>query len=126
MKRKEFVKDYFRFTRKERIGLLALVILIIIIAMLPHILNDQDIGHTAAADTNWIAAVKKLETGNSDKDQKTYDDDATKNDNDRQDHHSNNNTVSSRVLFYFDPNTVDQAGWLRLGLKEKTIRTIQN
>ncbi|MEJ7609895.1 MAG: helix-hairpin-helix domain-containing protein [Ferruginibacter sp.] len=29
-------------------------------------------------------------------------------------------------LFYFDPNTLNEAGWQRLGLREKTIATIQN
>ena len=30
------------------------------------------------------------------------------------------------VLFEFDPNTINEAGWKRLGLRDKTIQTIQN
>ena len=30
------------------------------------------------------------------------------------------------TMFYFDPNTLDMAGWERLGIKDKTIATIQN
>lgn len=30
------------------------------------------------------------------------------------------------TLFNFDPNTIDEAGWAKLGLREKTIATIMN
>lgn len=30
------------------------------------------------------------------------------------------------TLFYFDPNTIDAAGWKKLGLRDKTIGTILN
>jgi competence ComEA-like helix-hairpin-helix protein len=33
---------------------------------------------------------------------------------------------SKGSLFYFDPNTLSADGWRRLGLREKTIATIQN
>ena len=29
-------------------------------------------------------------------------------------------------LFAFDPNILDAAGWKKLGLRDKTINTIQN
>lgn len=32
----------------------------------------------------------------------------------------------SAELFYFDPNTLDEAGFVRLGLREKTVHTIMN
>ena len=32
--------------------------------------------------------------------------------------------AKNAMLYYFDPNTLDQAGWKRLGLREKTINTI--
>lgn len=35
-----------------------------------------------------------------------------------------NDHSEAPVLFYFDPNTLDSAGWLRLGLREKTVRTL--
>lgn len=30
------------------------------------------------------------------------------------------------TLFIFDPNTLDEAGWQKLGVREKTVRTIKN
>ena len=29
-------------------------------------------------------------------------------------------------LFYFDPNTISTSDWKRLGLRDKTIKTIEN
>ncbi|MEI9808595.1 MAG: helix-hairpin-helix domain-containing protein [Bacteroidota bacterium] len=37
-----------------------------------------------------------------------------------------NKSSSPATLFYFDPNTLDEAGWKKLGLKDKTIHTITN
>ncbi len=43
------------------------------------------------------------------------------------DRNSNNYyTKSKGELFYFDPNTLSAEGWKRLGLRDKTIGTIQN
>lgn len=33
---------------------------------------------------------------------------------------------SNATMFYFDPNTLDEDGWTRLGLREKTAQTILN
>ncbi len=33
-------------------------------------------------------------------------------------------TVNTAQLFPFDPNTIDSSGWKKLGLRDKTIRTI--
>ena len=38
----------------------------------------------------------------------------------------NENKNRSGELFYFDPNILKADGWRKLGLKEKTIQTIQN
>ena len=42
--------------------------------------------------------------------------------------YQNDYSVSSKPaqLFYFDPNTISEDGWKRLGLRDKTIATIQN
>lgn len=39
---------------------------------------------------------------------------------------SDDRTSTSAKLFYFDPNTLDVAGWEKLGLRRKTIQTIIN
>ena len=81
-------------------------------------------------DTAWMAAVKRLErkvpdsSGDyfpKDDDEKTYpyQYDKTKSSD-------NENMIVKRELFYFDPNTISSSDWKRLGLRDKTIKTIEN
>ncbi len=74
-----------------------------------------------------IAALKKTE-------QKTEKDDPARyaafNDRNapdyRYDPSKNKGKFYKSGLFYFDPNTLSADGWKKLGLREKTIHTIQN
>ncbi|MEP7377710.1 MAG: helix-hairpin-helix domain-containing protein [Chitinophagaceae bacterium] len=76
-------------------------------------------------DTTWMVAVKKLEqkgatletVAQNDNEISTYQYDPSK------------TTYSNKPageLFYFDPNTLSKGGWEKLGLREKTIKTIEN
>ena len=127
MKTKKFVKDYLTFTRKERIGLLAIVFIILIILILPKFVNNHPAYQHSNTDTAWIYAVKKLEAKDSQNDEQ-INLRREPGDNNYAYHYerSVNNSPSSVSLFYFDPNTLDDAGWEKLGLKNKTIHTIQN
>ena len=77
-------------------------------------------------DTAWIAAAKKLEVketaGNENSYRKNdYDDNSNSFQYDR----SQPANVKAE-LFYFDPNTITAEEWKKLGLKDRTIKTIQN
>jgi competence ComEA-like helix-hairpin-helix protein len=66
-----------------------------------------------------------METNN----EKKSPDDFESNTNVYQYDHSKNNYYDNRPggeLFYFDPNIISQNGWKKLGLRDKTILTIQN
>ena len=127
MKAKQFVKDYLTFTRKERIGLLAIVFIILIVLILPKFVNNQPADQYINTDTAWIYALKKLEVKESqNNEQKNSKPELGNNNYAYQYDKPANNSSSSRSLFYFDPNTLDEAGWEKLGLKNKTIHTIQN
>ena len=41
---------------------------------------------------------------------------------------SKTNIITSQQenCFYFDPNTLSKDGWQKLGIRDKTIKTIQN
>jgi len=127
MDRKQFVKDYLSFTRKERIGLLVIFLVIIIVIILPKIVDNRIGNQQVKADTSWISAVRNLEIKDSQSNYKT-----ALNPGHTEDHygypfdHTPTRSLSSSVLFNFDPNTIDKAGWQKLGLKEKTIHIIQN
>ncbi len=126
----EFVKDYLSFTRKERIGVLIVALVILVTYFLPRILSSSDKDTPTAIDTAWIEAVKKLEIKDSNLSQ-----DESGKDNDQNayayqyDRKKNNYYESNRAkgeLFYFDPNTIAATEWKRLGLRDKTIQTIRN
>jgi competence ComEA-like helix-hairpin-helix protein len=120
MKWKEFLGDYFTFTRKERIALLAIILIILGIWIFPKV-SKPPRPKTIPPDTSWTTAAKKLmirakDSGNQPDDP----DDLT---------HNRPLIVSNESkgqLFYFDPNVLPLEGWKKLGMREKTIGTILN
>lgn len=81
-----------------------------------------------AADTAWIASIKKLGQKGADENKNDYRQYSNENSNDYQyDRPTGNyNSKTKGELFYFDPNTLSTEGWQKLGLRDKTIHTIQN
>jgi competence protein ComEA len=120
MKWKQFFRDYLQFTQKERIGVLTILFLVFTIIFLPKMVIHKTSSEPANSDTAWIAAVKRLEIKDHEPvsqrgdNYKTYQFDRPK------------NNLRQHVLFFFDPNTLDDDGWNKLGLPEKTIHTIRN
>ena len=121
MKWKEFLGDYFTFTRKERIGLLVIILIILGIWIFPKVSRPPR-PKTTPTDTSWITAAKKLMTRAKD----------SGNQPDNVDNLSYTKPLSELSneskgqLFYFDPNVLPFEGWKKLGIREKTIGTIQN
>jgi len=120
MKWKEFLRDYFVFTRKERIGLLIVILVIIGIWIFPK-LSRPSAPQTIPPDTSWIHAAEKLMTLADDSDD-------LPDTNDLADIRPFGQLPleSKGQLFDFDPNTLSTGGWKKLGIREKTISTIQN
>lgn len=121
MKLNSWLKDYLHFSRKESIAVLLIIVLIAAVYFLPDFFR----GNAAikpVSDTAWIAAIRQLDSaGRTETEGKpTYP--------------VANNTGEPRsryqavspVYFEFDPNTLDEAGWKQLGLRDRTIRTILN
>jgi len=125
----EFIKDYLAFTRKERIGILTVVSVILLTLFLPDILSKTTRNLPIKMDTAWMAAVKKSEIKVD-----SFDNDYQKNDNenvyayqyDKRKSSYNENNIIKGELFYFDPNTITGSEWKRLGIREKIIKTIEN
>ena len=121
---KNFVKEYFTFTRKERIGIYSLLGIIFVCLLVPfsfpffihqdkydHGEFDKDVSELKIRE----AAEAKTKTGSTLS--SPY-----------------KNSYKSRPgsfekvqgeLFYFDPNTITFSEWRRLGIREKTASTIQ-
>jgi competence ComEA-like helix-hairpin-helix protein len=100
------------------------------IFFLPGILLKTTKKPNVQPDSSLLIAIKKLEINKNDvadvedprvenENTNSYQYDKSKNS------YSERNMVKSE-LFYFDPNTITESGWKKLGLRDKTINTIQN
>jgi competence protein ComEA len=128
MKWKEFVTSYLSFTRKERLGVIVIVLIVLSIFFLPTAFPKNNTKNVAT-DTAWIAGMKRLEQKEAENENNQYqkqyaDDNSTAYQYDRSTNSNYNKTKGE--LFYFDPNTLSTGGWQKLGLRDKTIHTIQN
>jgi competence ComEA-like helix-hairpin-helix protein len=126
----KFIKDYLTFSRKERIGILTVVGVILFTLFLPDILSKTTSNRPIKMDTSWMAAVKRSEIKVQDSSIDHY----QKNDNEnayaylydkRKSSYNEDDNIKGE-LFYFDPNTITGSEWKRLGLRDKTIKTIEN
>ena len=125
---KQTLSAYFNFTIKERRGIIVILALILFFIILPFLypLFIKSKPVNTAAFKNEIAALKIKQDStpgyvkkdlNDDDGYPSYYQPSEKN------YYKNN---SKGELFYFDPNTASAADWKRLGLRDKTIGTIQN
>jgi len=118
---KRFLKDYFSFTNKERTAVLILIFLITIIFLLPYMIPDNNPVVDEAALQTFKLQLAKLKAVNADTAGYHFNDENAYTGNEPFAGNSGTGT-----LFYFDPNTLSFAGWQKLGIREKTIKTIQN
>lgn len=124
---KQFLRDYFNFTYKERTGIIIIVTLILVLILLPFFypLFIKQKQYSYSDFKNEIATLS-IEKNDSAKD-KMY---AKNFDNEFYDDHSligeKKYAVEKAENFYFDPNTASSDDWKRLGIREKTIHTIHN
>jgi competence ComEA-like helix-hairpin-helix protein len=58
---KRWMKDYFSFSRRDRIAIWVLVLLIFLTLLLPYFFNNAIHTRPGETDTAWIALVKALE-----------------------------------------------------------------
>lgn len=125
---KQVVSSYFSFTKKERTGIFLLLSLIVLFLLLPfaYPLFIKTKRPDTASFEKEIASlkIKQQDTTNAytrkDNDEDRYAPYAQPNEK----HYNSYKTKGE--LFYFDPNTASGNDWQRLGLRDKTITTIQN
>jgi len=120
---KQFVKDYLTFTKKERTAVLVLLVLIFIVVLLPYLWPSNKMEKPDKAEMEKLqqqmAKLKKTDS--------SYNGLTEENNNPAPYYPDKKNyTKAKGELFYFDPNTLSAEGWKRLGLRDKTIHTIQN
>jgi competence protein ComEA len=116
--RKHFLSGYFSFTKKERTGVIVLLLFIAFFMLLPFafpFFNKQQTFNSIELKQ----VMEQLDSTSLKHATYTYKKYIAKRD-------SQEIYKAPTELFYFDPNTIDKAGWEKLGLRDKTIATIQN
>ena len=118
---RQFLKDYFSFTRKERFGIISVVAVILLLIILPlffpYFIKKEK---TDASQFAKEIAQLRLDTSSkkvyANKHSEEYYNDYTP---------ANQKYSSKSEVFFFDPNTASIDEWRRLGVREKTANTIQ-
>ena len=114
------LKEYFNFSKKERYGMIALLVMLIFLWYAP-LLFVPDETFDIKGFTRFEQDIAQLEQEHV---QSGKDDDSGE-------IYYAASDISYRKpvkteAFYFDPNTLKPAGWQRLGISGRTIQTIQN
>lgn len=118
-----WAKDYLRFTRKDRIGAGVVVAAIGGSVFLPKLFSTTAPPLALKADSTLVLAIdtlQKRETAKRNFRRDEGDDYASY----RYEPSSPNKSFTAGALFPFDPNTATFADWQRLGLNERTSKTI--
>lgn len=133
MKWKNIVEDYFTFNKPQRRSIIIALSLIFACLLLRFSYSYFFTEKTVAANETFLQEAARLTR--PDTTQKSY------TSNYRSRYSNDDNEAAYREpyqksssgsfkpkgeLFPFDPNTLDAAGWKRLGVRDKTIGTIQN
>jgi competence protein ComEA len=122
MSAREAIKAYLTFGRKDRIGIIGLVLLIATIYTLPYLLPKKSGPFPAKESSLLVAAIDTLASKQKNNRQISIDE----TENEYRYQPTASESYESGELFQFDPNTLSFEGWRRLGLSERTSRTIDN
>ena len=114
-----WIKEYFNFNKRERNGILALLILLLLIFCLPQILPLHPKFNNADLEVfkKEIAAFEK--SSDSTKQEEYPEPEKIKFNS------QTSSEISKGKLFEFDPNHLSPDGWRELGIRDRTILTIQ-
>lgn len=122
---RKWVKEYFTFSQKERRAVIILAICATLFALLPTMfpfLVKNDLQLVNNPETEKELAQLKTIPVNADQ---SFGDES----NDQLYQPKSNFSKLQEwkgSLFYFDPNTASESDWQKLGLRDKTIKTIIN
>ncbi len=119
MKSKRILSEYFKFSQKDRLGILALLLLILLVFFLPEMINRIRPYSSLPPDTAWLAQMHQLLAADSSHNAPSPRDKFPKKT------FSLDPSTPAVTPFPFDPNSLPASGWQRLGLRQKTIETIE-
>ena len=128
MKLTDIVKDYFSFTKKERVGALTLVALIIILLIAPKFFSPPKQQDNSIDFEQFKNEIAQLKTSQQDSNRFAYNNKSSERDRHLgyREPFSDHTETTPIKMFYFDPNQISEGEWKSLGLRDKCIRTIHN
>lgn len=117
---KSIAAAFFTFSRKDRLGAFVLALLIMLVYALPYMTPEKNQPPIILDDTlkTWLDSSGEVQVAGYSRTNESFD--YTPSPSTRKP------DFEKGALFSFDPNTLDAAGWERLGLGSRTIRTIIN
>jgi DNA uptake protein ComE-like DNA-binding protein len=124
----ERIREYLTFTRKERLGVLVLLVIILLLFVLPYFIRPAAGSPDPAAWQRYQEGIRKYQSRNRPAEKNEFDERGK--DTARMSTGFGNNLSGKAAygagLFYFDPNRISAGGWQRLGLPDKLILTISH
>lgn len=107
MSHREEIREYFTFSKSQQRGILTLLALIIVCSLLWFYLGRMMPSRITASDDELKQLIDALVIDSNGK--------------------GNEGKVAIRLTpFPFDPNTLDEAGFKRLGLRDRLVKTLLN
>jgi competence protein ComEA len=116
---KKALSEYFVFSRKDRLAVFAFLLILALLLVSPHFFPARPPGIAPVPDSLLLHADSKAAAESGGTDPYAYESGRRP---DRSDPASAG--WHKTDPFPFDPNTLDAAGWGRLGLPERVTRTI--
>ncbi len=120
---KEFIKSWLTYSKKDRIGGFIVIAMVLFIFLIPKLLSPKDDSIAIAPNHILENAIDSLNTATNKKQNIYGEDEEPIN---YQYEPSKNAGFNEGALFKFDPNSINEAGWKKLGLNDRTIKTINN
>lgn len=124
---RDFIKDYFSFTNKERKGIIIIVAIILLFFFLPFASPyfTKKVSYNHEEFEKEIAQLNILKN-DSVRRNNFYNNYENEYANDYSLPAGKKSELLPVAVFYFDPNTTTANDWKKLGIRDKTIKTIQN
>jgi competence ComEA-like helix-hairpin-helix protein len=119
----EKIREYLTFTRKERFGVLFLLLVICILFILPYFLRPHPGDQDPAVYEKLKEGIRKIGSGHPDSPNYAVVNDRYKN-SDSVKENGNLLRRYSVKMHGFDPNKMGKEDWLQLGLPERVSLTI--
>lgn len=122
MQTKKWMKDYFTFTKKDRIGAFVFIAVVGACVFVPQLFSTSVKPAALKEDSTLLLAMDTLQK------RQTARKDFVRNENENYTTYryepSESKPFTPGALFEFDPNTASLADWQKLGLNERTSKTI--